>query len=115
MLWLGASTSVSFSLCWATSRVDRLGVTGFAALGGGITLGGGTTLVGVTVGEITGVDIGSGLGCWESRRWLDALIGTGNPTLNVCGSAAFTLWLWMGGVLEGLPGGFAETYASNLA
>ena len=73
MLWVGASTSSSVALHWADSWGDCLGVTECVALGSGNTLGGGTTLGGstlgygttlggVTVGDITGVASGAGLG-----------------------------------------------------
>ena len=83
MLWVGASTSFSFSLRWAASRCGRLGITGCDAPGGFTTLGV------VTVGDITGVGSVTGLvGC--KIRWrLSALRGTGNPTPIFCGSAYF--------------------------
>ena len=53
VLWTGESTSFYISLCWAVSRGDHLGVSGCAALEGGLTLGVGTTLGGTTLGGST--------------------------------------------------------------
>ena len=74
MFLAGSSTSYFMSLRMANIWGERRGVTGSAALGGGTTLVcgttlgvstlGGGTLVGVTVGEITKVTNGIGLGVW---------------------------------------------------
>ena len=103
MLWSGASTSFSVSLHWASSQGDFHGVTGCASLGGGTTFGCGTNLVGVNIVEITEVASDTGLGCWKNIWGLFSLLGTGNPT--VFGSATLTFRFWLGGGVEGLPGG----------
>ena len=73
VLWLGASSSFSLFMLWASSRGDHLGVTGC------YTLRGGTTLGGVGIGDIVGVVRDVPLGCWKGSWGEENMPGISNP------------------------------------